>query len=390
VKVKGELSALLFAAVVLPVGAAVIAPADALREGFRNPPVSARPRTWWHWVHGYVGKEGITADLEAMKEMGLGGFTLFDVGYWPEIHGPVKSLSDEWYDLVLFAGREAERLGLKMGVHNCPGWTSSGGPWVKPEEAMKDYYCVEREDGKVPAADDKTIAILAVPELPADAVRVPDFKLKSFVGNHPFDNGAYKTNVIANVPAASVIPKDKVVDLTHGGSVPTDGRWKILHFKWKVKNITNHPATDEARGLECDKLSKEGVGASDVLYVGNDDPPCRFAPPKIPYGYQLDAVDSFHFCRDAKKDADGFTVLPSGQRYRFVVRSADTFDPAGLAPDFFVKKGRSSPSPRVTSPVSATSLARRSTQRLSPITKRSRSRAARSSSTSVKSAMSAA
>ena len=561
-----------------------------LEEGFRNPPMSARPRTWWHWMHGYVAKEGITADLEAMKEQGLGGFTLFDVGYWPEIHGPVKSLSEEWYDLVLFAGREADRLGLKMGMHNCPGWTSSGGPWIKPEEAMKDYFCVECRNGEVPAADDRTIAVLAVPELPADAVRVPDYGLKSFVGNTAFDNGLYKTNVIQNVPRGSIIPKDKVIDLTHGGSVPREGRWTVLHFKWKVKNVTNHPASNEARGLECDKMSKEGVdaalrgmlariaadqrkagvrslettlidsyergpqswtqkmpeefkarrgydlipflpvlsgryvesgeaterflrdlrrtnadlfslwygkyfvekvhelglkveiepypghfdellqayyadipmgefwlseggrntgwsalvgavgraqrrrvvqtesftsgmkrtdgwavtpamlkkqgdnalskgvnrfcfhtfahqpwkspiksagmvmgpwgmdfnrantlwpyfkplisyfsranfllqqgfGASDVLYVGSDDPPCRFNPPRLPYGYQLDAVDSFHFRRDAKKDADGFTVLPSGQRYRFVVRSKDVFDPGDTMPDFFVEPG---------------------------------------------------
>ena len=236
--------------------------ADPILDGFRNPPASARPRTWWHWMHGYVSKEGITADLEAMKELGLGGFTLFDVGYWPEITGPVVPLTDAWYDLVLFAGREAERLGLAMGVHNCPGWTSSGGPWIKPEQAMKDYFCVEAKDGKVPKADDHTIAILAVPELPADAVRVPDFKFKSFIGNNPFDNGAYKTNVVANVPAASVIKKDKVIDLTHGGTVPSEGKWTVLHFRWKAKNVTNHPAAHAARGLECDKLSKEGVDAA--------------------------------------------------------------------------------------------------------------------------------
>mgnify|MGYP003337955862 CR=1 FL=1 len=43
---------------------------DAL---FKNPPNSAKPHTWWHWMNGNVTKEGITADLEAMARVGIGG-----------------------------------------------------------------------------------------------------------------------------------------------------------------------------------------------------------------------------------------------------------------------------------------------------------------------------
>ena len=41
---------------------------DALEEGFRAPPDSAKPHTWWHWMNGNITCEGITADLEAMKK----------------------------------------------------------------------------------------------------------------------------------------------------------------------------------------------------------------------------------------------------------------------------------------------------------------------------------
>ena len=47
--------------------------AVSLEEGFSHPPMSARAQTWWHWMNGNVSKEGITADLEAMREIGLGG-----------------------------------------------------------------------------------------------------------------------------------------------------------------------------------------------------------------------------------------------------------------------------------------------------------------------------
>src|SRR5215212_6742687 len=51
---------------------------DELTQGFKNPPVSAKPRVWWHWMNGNVTKEGITADLEWMKRVGIGGMQMFD------------------------------------------------------------------------------------------------------------------------------------------------------------------------------------------------------------------------------------------------------------------------------------------------------------------------
>lgn len=70
-------------------------PNDSLQSGFSNPPNSAKPQTWWHWMNGNVTKEGITADLEAMKQIGLGGATVVIVDC--EIPpGPVKIMSPEW------------------------------------------------------------------------------------------------------------------------------------------------------------------------------------------------------------------------------------------------------------------------------------------------------
>ena len=72
----------------------------ALREGFAKPPSEASVWTWWHWVNQFVSKEGITADLEAMKRVGLGGFYHFDFGGG---QGPVEIMSDEHWELVRFA-----------------------------------------------------------------------------------------------------------------------------------------------------------------------------------------------------------------------------------------------------------------------------------------------
>lgn len=113
------------------------APAQSLADSFRNPPDSARPQTWWHWMNGNVTREGITLDLEAMRNIGLGGVQNFDAGTGiPK--GPVQYLSPEWLALKEHTIREAERLGLEFTMHNCPGWSSSGGPWITPDRGMQE------------------------------------------------------------------------------------------------------------------------------------------------------------------------------------------------------------------------------------------------------------
>lgn len=47
--------------------------ADELEKNFATPPDSSKPLTFWFAVNGNITKPGITADLEAMKEIGLGG-----------------------------------------------------------------------------------------------------------------------------------------------------------------------------------------------------------------------------------------------------------------------------------------------------------------------------
>ena len=109
---------------------------NALEVGFKNPPQASKPRTWYHINSGNASKEGFTKDLKAIKEAGIGGVLVFNVSMGlPE--GDVIYNSQEHRDILTHAAKECEKLGLSFGVHNCDGWTSSGGPWVTPEHAMK-------------------------------------------------------------------------------------------------------------------------------------------------------------------------------------------------------------------------------------------------------------
>ena len=115
-----------------------------LAQGFVNPPDSAKPRTWWHWISGNISREGITADLEAMKRIGLGGAQIFTVDQ-SAVKGPVVFMSPEWKGLVKHALNEAGRLNLEISMEGCDGWCESGGPWVPVSESMQQVVWTERQ-----------------------------------------------------------------------------------------------------------------------------------------------------------------------------------------------------------------------------------------------------
>jgi hypothetical protein len=123
-----------------------------LEKDFQNPPESAKPRVWWHWMNGNITKEGIRADLEWMHRVGIGGFQNFDAALMtPQIVGKrLVYMTPEWKDAFLFTTKLADSLGLEMAIAGSPGWSESGGPWVKPEQAMKKLVWSETriEGGK--------------------------------------------------------------------------------------------------------------------------------------------------------------------------------------------------------------------------------------------------
>jgi hypothetical protein len=123
-----------------------------LEEGFLSPPDAAKPRVWWHWMNGNITKEGIRADLEWMHRVGVGGFQNFDAGMTtPQVvEKRLVYMTPGWKDAFRFATKLADSLDLEMAIAGSPGWSESGGPWVKPEQAMKKIVWSETrvEGGK--------------------------------------------------------------------------------------------------------------------------------------------------------------------------------------------------------------------------------------------------
>ena len=110
------------------------------RKLFVSPEKVHYPQTWFHFIGGNVSYEGITADLEAIAEAGISGVHFFhgqQGGKWPATGEDIECMSEKWEDAVKFVAEECERLGLNFTIQNCPGWAMSGGPWIKPENAMR-------------------------------------------------------------------------------------------------------------------------------------------------------------------------------------------------------------------------------------------------------------
>jgi len=154
-------------------------------NAFQTPPKAVRPETWFHFIGGNVAEKGIVADLDAIQAAGISGIQFFHGqfgGPWPGVAPQIKCLSEPWDGLVGRLADECRARGLSFKMQNCPGWAMSGGPWIKPENAMRKlaYSRTDVKGGakvmlKLPVAagsagadrDYRDIAVIAFPR-PAD------------------------------------------------------------------------------------------------------------------------------------------------------------------------------------------------------------------------------
>ena len=254
-------------------GAAERPDGNGLAKGFASPPASARPWVYWFWLDGNVTREGITADLEAMRRVGIGGVLIMEVDQGiPK--GAVRFASPPWREMFKHVVAEAGRLGLQVNMNNDAGWCGSGGPWNTPEHAMQKLVWTEttaegpeRFAGTLPQPEAvagfyRDIAVLAFPT--PGSFRIDNIQQKSGLERYWGVVPAHVTEPAA----AMVIGRDRVLDLsaqlTQDGRLTWDvppGEWTLLRIGYTPTGKDNHPAPLEGRGLECDKLSQPAMDA---------------------------------------------------------------------------------------------------------------------------------
>jgi hypothetical protein len=246
-----------------------------LAQDFASPPASARPWVYWFPLDGNITSNGITADLEAMKRVGIGGVLYMETDQGAPA-GPARFAGPLWRDLVKHICSEARRLGLEVNMNNDAGWCGSGGPWITPELSMQRVVWTTTNvsgplpfTGLLPQPEAKMnfyrdIALLAFPS-PATSYLIPNIADKSAEKSREIP----LYTVYAALPPGAAIPRNSVVDLTSRlgadgrltWNVPT-GRWTILRLGHTTTEVENHPAPPGGLGLESDKLSKKASGAA--------------------------------------------------------------------------------------------------------------------------------
>ncbi|MBI3852838.1 MAG: glycosyl hydrolase [Verrucomicrobia bacterium] len=272
------------------------------------PPAAARPWVYWMWMDGNLSRGGLTADLEAMQRAGIGGVIIMevDVGI-PK--GPVKFMSAEWRQLFKHVVAEAERLGLQITLNAGPGWTGSGGPWVKPEQSMqhlvasavevsgptnfnallprpiprKPYFGTGGLPTELLKAQNefyRDVAVLALPT-PVGDERIADIDHKALYVRDPFSSMPGVKPFIpapAEFPASprgATIASGGILDLTD--RLDSEGRltwnapsgnWTVMRFGRTSTGANTRPAPTPGLGLECDKFDKAALDSHYEHFVG--------------------------------------------------------------------------------------------------------------------------
>ncbi len=266
---------------------------DPLESSFRNPPDSARPGVYWYFLDGNLSGPEMTADLESMKAAGLGNLIFLEVnlGVPP---GPVKFMSAPWQELFAKAVHDAERLGLDISMGTGPGWSGSGGPWVKPEESMQrldssavnvsgpaSFHAALPVPRQIRKASPPFYEDVAVFAFPSRKPILNDIDEKALFLRHPFSS---RKNVKPFLPTSAnhpepgkqaVISAEEVVDLTArlgangvlNWDVPA-GEWTILRMGRQSTGKMSRPAPEPGVGLECDKFDAQALTKHLDHYVG--------------------------------------------------------------------------------------------------------------------------
>lgn len=235
-------------------------PGAALVQGFRQPPDETKPWVYWYWITDNISREGITRDLEAMARVGIGEALIGNIFLEDVQRGSVKALTEEWWGLVEHAVREGGRVGVNIGMFNCPGWSQSGGPWIKPEQAMRYLVSTQRRvtgsarfEGQLPAPKEpfQQIAVLAFPAPRGDsdtvAAHAPRVACTPAVENAAqMCDGDLKTNCL--FPSGAGQGRNPLV-------VEIE-----LAEPFTARSLVLHPA-EAAFGAQCELQAADETGA---------------------------------------------------------------------------------------------------------------------------------
>ena len=239
---------------------------NSLANNFVRPPADARPWVYWFWNNGNVTSNGITADLEAMDRVGIGGVLIMDVfERFAPPRGTAEFMNPEWQRLFQFSVQEAARLGLEINMANGPGWCGSSGPWITPELSMQKLVW-----RKLSVTGPTNFS----GELPKpDTGSGKQGKDKNFDSTVKYDD-FYRDIAVLAFPDTTneVVLQSAVINLSAKLDASGKLTWKVPPGRWIIQRLghtttgsSTRPPVAGGNGLECDKLS---AAAMDAHFAG--------------------------------------------------------------------------------------------------------------------------
>ncbi len=234
---------------------------QSLAEQFKKPSDIYRPYVWWHWMGSNFSKEGITKDLETMKEAGIGGATIYNLSsgvqesYYPMEKNPWPEQtyrSKAYWDAMRHAASEAKRLGLKLGMQSTPGYSTIGGPWISEEQSMQMLVFSET---KVTGGSSVKIRL-----------EKPEPTIYKGWGTTNKRSTLYKDVDVMAVPEKENVQATDVLNISANMDSTGLLTWQAPVGAWRVYRIGHastmsvpHPSPDELIGktFEVDKMNRE-------------------------------------------------------------------------------------------------------------------------------------
>jgi hypothetical protein len=280
---------------------------STLKRNFLNPPDTAKPGVYWYFMDGNLTAASMTSDLESMKKAGIGNLVFLEVNVGIP-RGSVDFLSEKWQTLFAHAVKEAKRLGIEITLGIGPGWTGSGGPWVKPAQSMQQLVSsttlISSKNHKkiiLPVPPPKKpffgdgaftpelkkewqefyedVAVLAYPT-PLVKDKLKDSEEKALYYRAPYSSApGVKPYLLSNtngpIRKESIIKKNQIIDLTGklkaDGTLnwsPPSGSWTIIRFGRRNNGAITRPAPFPGLGFESDKFDTTAVNSHLDNYIG--------------------------------------------------------------------------------------------------------------------------
>ena len=293
----------------------------------------ARPWTFWYWMYGAVTPEGITADLEAMKQVGLGGAYLMPikgVDQGPEYEGQAQQLTPEFWEMVDHSMKEAKRLGLRLGMHICDGFALAGGPWIAPQESMQKIVW---SDTIIRGGN---IERLPLPQLESYEGYSEDIATYAIpLGKQPADVVMRPVISLATLPGTEVKDKKKAVNMDEKGVIRSSYPCRIDYTYEQPVTVSNVEIVLSGNNYQAHRLK---------VLVSDDGRNYRFLKQLKParHGWQNTDCHSTHGLPPTTAKYFRFEWTPEGSE-----PGCEDLDAAKWKPNLKIKEIRLHTAPRI-------------------------------------------